>query len=45
MCIRDRPDAYRLLGAVGTIRIGQVVPPVFSALARIDRSYLEETHN
>ena len=35
------PDAYRLLGAVGTVRIGQVVPPVFSALARIDREYLE----
>lgn len=36
------PDAYRLLGAVGTVQIGQVVPPVFSALARIDRIYLEE---
>lgn len=36
------PDAYRLLGAVGSVRIGQVVPPVFSALARIDRIYLQE---
>lgn len=35
------PDAYRLLGAAGTIQIGQVVPPVFSALARIDRIYWE----
>lgn len=38
------PDAYRLLGVVGTVRIGQVVPPVFSALARIDRIYLEENN-
>lgn len=38
------PDAYRLLGAIGTVRIGQVVPPVFSALARIDRTYLEESN-
>ncbi len=34
------PEAYRILGAVGTVRIGQVVPPVFSALAKIDRRYL-----
>ncbi len=35
-------EAYRLLGAVGTIRVGQVVPPVYSALAKIERRYLEE---
>lgn len=34
------PEAYRILGAVGTVRIGQVVPPVFSALAMIERRYL-----
>ncbi len=34
-------DAYRLLGAVGTVRIGQVVPPVYSALAKIERHYVE----
>jgi acetamidase/formamidase len=34
------PEAYRVLGAAGRIRIGQVVPPVFSALATIDRSIL-----
>lgn len=34
------PEAYRLLGAVGRVRIGQVVPPVFSALATIERRYL-----
>jgi amidase len=33
-------DAYRLLGVVGIVRIGQVVPPVFSALAKIERRYL-----
>ena len=32
-------DAYRLLGAVGKVRIGQVVPPVFSAMAKIERQY------
>lgn len=37
------PEAYRLLGAVGTVRIGQVVPPVFSALAKIERTYIQET--
>ncbi len=36
------PDAYRLLGAVGTVRIGQVVPPVYSAMAKIERRYVEE---
>ena len=35
-------EAYRLLGAVGTVRVGQVVPPVYSALARIERHYVEE---
>ena len=35
-------EAYRLLGAVGTVRVGQVVPPVYSALARIERRYVEE---
>ena len=35
-------EAYRLLGAAGEIRIGQVVPPVYSALARIERQYVEE---
>ena len=34
-------DAFRLLGAVGKVRIGQVVPPVYSALAKIERRYLE----
>lgn len=34
------PEAYRVLGAAGTVRIGQVVPPVYSALAKIDRRYL-----
>ena len=33
-------EAYRLLGAVGTVRVGQVVPPVYSALARIERRYV-----
>ena len=36
------PEAYRLLGAVGTVRVGQVVPPVYSALAKIERCYLGE---
>ena len=36
------PEAYRLLGAVGTVRVGQVVPPVYSALAKIERRYLGE---
>ncbi|MFV2039063.1 MAG: acetamidase/formamidase family protein [Acidimicrobiales bacterium] len=36
-------DAYRLLGAAGEVQIGQVVPPVYSALARIDRRYVEES--
>ncbi|MXZ06588.1 MAG: hypothetical protein F4Y75_03615 [Acidimicrobiia bacterium] len=36
----SRAEAYRLLGAVGTVRIGQVVPPVYSALAKIERRYL-----
>ena len=35
-------EAYRLLGAVGTVRIGQVVPPVYSAMAKIERRYVEE---
>ena len=34
-------DAFRLLGAVGKVRIGQVVPPVYSALAKIERKYFE----
>ncbi len=38
------PEAYRLLGAVGTVRVGQVVPPVFSALARIERRYVDEEY-
>ena len=33
-------EACRLLGAVGTVRVGQVVPPVFSALASIERRYV-----
>jgi amidase len=37
----SQADAFRLLGAVGKVRIGQVVPPVYSALAKIDRKYLE----
>ena len=36
------PEAYRLVGAVGTVRVGQVVPPVYSALAKIERRYVEE---
>ncbi len=35
-------EAYRLLGAAGTVRIGQVVPPVYSAMAKIERRYVEE---
>lgn len=35
-------EAYRLLGAVGTVRIGQVVPPVYSAMAKIERTFVEE---
>jgi len=35
-------EAYRLLGAVGTVRIGQVVPPVYSVIAKIERRYLED---
>ena len=35
-------EAYRLLGAAGVVRIGQVVPPVFSALAMIDRRHVGE---
>ena len=34
------PEAYRLLGAVGTVRIGQVVPPVYSAMAMIERRFV-----
>lgn len=37
------PEAYRLLGAVGTVRIGQVVPPVYSAMAKIERRFVEES--
>ena len=37
----SQADAFRLLGAVGKVRIGQVVPPVYSALAKIERKYLE----
>jgi acetamidase/formamidase len=36
-----KADAFRLLGAVGQVRIGQVVPPVYSALAKVERKYLE----
>ncbi len=36
------PEAYRLLGAVGTVRIGQVVPPVYSAMAKIERRFVKE---
>ncbi len=35
-------EAYRVLGAAGTVRVGQVVPPVYSALAKIERRYVEE---
>ena len=35
-------EAYRLLGAVGIVRVGQVVPPVYSALAKIERRYIGE---
>jgi len=37
------PEAYRLLGAVGTVRIGQVVPPLYSAMAKIERRFVEES--
>ncbi|MCH7667799.1 MAG: acetamidase/formamidase family protein [Acidobacteria bacterium] len=37
------PDAYRLLGAVGTVRIGQVVPPLYSAMAKIERRFVQES--
>ncbi len=37
------PEAYRLLGAVGTVRVGQVVPPVYSAMAKIERRYVGES--
>ena len=37
------PEAYRLLGAVGTVRIGQVVPPMYSAMAKIERRFVEES--
>jgi len=37
------PEAYRLLGAAGTVRIGQVVPPVYSAMAKIERRFVEES--
>lgn len=33
-------DAYRLLGTVGRVTVGQVVPPVFSALATLERRFL-----
>jgi acetamidase/formamidase len=36
-------EAYRVLGAVGTVRIGQVVPPVYSAMAKIERRFVEES--
>lgn len=36
------PEAFRLLGAVGTVRVGQVVPPVYSAMAKVERRYVEE---
>lgn len=36
------PEAYRLLGVVGTVRVGQVVPPVYSAMAKVERHYVEE---
>ena len=36
------PEAFRLLGAIGKVRIGQVVPPVYSAMAKVERRYVEE---
>jgi len=33
-------DAWRLLGAAGRVTIGQVVPPVYSALAWLPRRFL-----
>lgn len=36
----SKGDSFRLLGVVGKVRIGQVVPPVYSALAKIERKYL-----
>jgi amidase len=34
-------DAYLLLGQVGRLRIGNMIDPFYSALASIDRSFLE----
>ena len=35
-------EAYRLLGAVGEVRVSQVVPPVFAVLAKLPRRYVGE---
>jgi len=37
----DRLDAYQLLNLVGKVTVGQVVEPLYSCVARIDRRYLE----
>lgn len=33
-------EAYRLLGAAGSVRVGQVVPPVYSAMAKVERRHV-----
>lgn len=35
-------DAWRLLGAAGRVTVGQVVPPVYSALAWLPRRFLSD---
>ena len=35
-------DAYRLLGSVGMLTVGQVVPPLFSVLASIPTRYVAQ---
>jgi hypothetical protein len=34
-------DAYELLGHVGAVRIGTLIDPNHTALAKIERKYLE----
>jgi len=34
-------EAYRLLGAVGEVRVSQLVPPVCAVLAKVARAYAE----
>jgi hypothetical protein len=34
-------DAYQLLGQVGRLRVGNMIDPFYSALATVERRYLE----